>query len=523
MWIVLGEDKGRVKLVSKSGITGLLPKGSFLTIEEGDTKFIIRVDDSTQTEAYSPAPMLADMDLSPIKQDQKCQNIVYAFRVCDITTRTDGLIDFIKPQFIARRSTQSEIDYALKTDLEGPRVFLATVHQAKNQLLCDEEGKPIQTRIPNDAFFHQMMICGKTGSGKTVATKYLSQYFVEEYPSYGAVLAINVKDVDFLRMDQPTVTVHKEVKYEWDSLNVDPHGIKNYTIYYPANLEFDVGLGVNYDNCKKITLNVSTIEPEALSGILQGITDIGAQHLPDVFRYWRDVRNRNNDDISFSDFFRHFLRGRAEKYEFPAVNSRGDEYYIKFPWGTFENIVRNIETAMVFFDNKDAETIDAKDILTRGKMSIINVAGKNGIQFGSIILRHLLRNIVDLKSIGKSNVPILIIIDEVHRFYDTSSSREALDLLDTICRTGRSQEIGVIFCSQNPQDIPRGLSSVINTKIFFKSDAIRAREYGINISPEEIQSLKKGYAICNIHDLSQVRVIKYPLSLAGVFEKGVYK
>lgn len=519
MWIVLGEEKGRVKLVSKSGITGLLPKGSFLTIEEGDTKFILRVDDSNQTEPYSPAPMLADMDLSPIRQDQKCQNIIHAFRVRDISDRTDGLIDFIKPQSIARRSTQHEINFALETNLEGPKVFLATVHQAKNQVLCDEEGKPIQTSIPNEAFFHQMLICGKTGSGKTVATKYLSQYFVEQFPNYGAVLAINVKDVDLLRMDQPTVTVQKQVLTEWESLDYQPHGIKNYTIYYPANLEYDIGQGVNYDCCKKITLNVQEIEPEALSGILQGMTNIGAQHLPNVFRYWRDVRNANNDDISFSDFFRYFLRGRDEKYEFPAVNSRGDPYDIKFPWGTFENIVRNIETAMVFFDNKDAESIDAQDILTRGKMSVINVAGTNGIQFGSIILRHLLRNIVDLKSRGLSNVPILILIDEVHRFYDTSSSREALDQLDTICRTGRSQEIGVIFCSQNPQDIPRGLSSVINTKIFFKSDAVQAREYGIRISPEEIQSLKKGYAICNIHDLSQVKVIKFPLSLAGVFER----
>jgi DNA helicase HerA-like ATPase len=40
--------------------------------------------------------------------------------------------------------------------------------------------------------------------------------------------------------------------------------------------------------------------------------------------------------------------------------------------------------------------------------------------------------------------------------------------LDTICRTGRSKKIGVVFSSQNPQNLPKGLSSVINTKIFFK-------------------------------------------------------
>jgi hypothetical protein len=69
-WIVLGEEKGRIKLVSKKPkegeVPGLLPKGSYLTIDLGvnETKFIIRVDDSLQHEPYSPLPMIIDMDLT---------------------------------------------------------------------------------------------------------------------------------------------------------------------------------------------------------------------------------------------------------------------------------------------------------------------------------------------------------------------------------------------------------------------------------------------------------------------------
>src|SRR3989344_7769054 len=105
-WIVLGEKNGRILLVSKGDVKGLLPKGSYLTIEEGKTKFILRVDDSQQTQPYSPAPMVIDMDLNPLQQDQKCQNIISAYRVKDLTLREDGLIDYIKPQSIARRSNQ---------------------------------------------------------------------------------------------------------------------------------------------------------------------------------------------------------------------------------------------------------------------------------------------------------------------------------------------------------------------------------------------------------------------------------
>jgi len=519
MWIVLGEERGRIKLVSKRGVRGILPKGAFLTIEKGDSKYILRVDNSQQTEPYSPAPLLADMDLSPISQDQKCQNILHAYRVKDISDIEDGYIDFIPPLSIARMSNQEEVNIALEVEATGPPVFIATLYAGKNQLLRDGNGVPIKAHLPIDMFFHQMLFCGKTGSGKTVATKYLAQYFVEELKGYGAVLAINVKDVDFLKMDQASITVQQSVKDEWDSLGICPHGVENFTIYYPANTSIEGGQGVTYEKCQAITLDVTTIDPDAMSGLLQNISEIGAQHLPDIFRKWQEDRRTNGGDFTFAGFTRYFYSHAESGYLFDTINSRGDDLTVKLHPGTFTNISSELRYATEFFDNPTAEVIEASNILERGKMSVINVAGSKGIKFGSVILRHLLKNIVDYKSSGRSRVPILIIIDEVHQFYNNTSSRQALDDLDTICRTGRSQEIGVIFSSQNPSDIPRGLSRVINTKIFFKSDRAVAREYGIEISSEEMQSLRKGFAIGNLHDLSQLKVLKFPLSLSGVFEK----
>ena len=133
VWKVLGEEKGKVKLVSKNNITGMLPRGSYLTIEEGETKFILRVDNSSQHESYSPSPMLIDMELKPLTQDQKCQNIITAYRVKDITKRTDGLIDYIRPLSTARRSNQVEIDFALGDIDKGPIVFPATVQYGQTQ------------------------------------------------------------------------------------------------------------------------------------------------------------------------------------------------------------------------------------------------------------------------------------------------------------------------------------------------------------------------------------------------------
>jgi len=520
MWIVLGEENGRIKLVSASKIQSILPKGSFLTVESDGHKHVLRVDDSQQDEPYSPSPMLADMDLTSLKQDQKCQNILYSYRVGEVDESVDSDIHFIRPQSLARRSTQDEIDTVLGLKTEGPNVFLATVYAGKNQLLRDDKKSPIRVSLPIEMFYHQILICGKTGSGKTVASKYFAQYFVEELKGYGAVLAVNVKDVDFLMMEKPSVTSNEATLSEWKVLGKDPHGIDNFTVYYPANSTIDTVQGVNMNVCKRITIDVQKLDPEALSGLLVGITDIGAQHLPNIFRMWQERRRRNGGEFTFRDFVQYFARGEEDKFAFSTLNSRGDELTVTLPWSTYQSILRNLEYAMDFFDIEGAQTIGAEDILSRGKMSVINVAGSKGIQFGAVILRHLLKGIVEQKSTHRSEVPILIIIDEVHQFYDTSSSREALGELDTICRTGRSKEIGVIFSSQTPSDIPRGLSGVINTKIFFKSDKSLAKDFDVPVTSEEMRSLGKGYAIANIHGLSQVRVLKFPLAMAGVFEKG---
>ncbi len=511
-WIVRGEKDGKILLTSKAGVnSAILPKGSYLTAEYEGNKFILRVDDSSQIEPYSPSPLITDMDLSGLNADRQCKNEIVAYRVKDESERDDGLIDFIPPLTEARRASQEEVDLALGMNENGPRVFIATVQANQNRILRDENGRHITANLPEDMFFHQMLICGKTGSGKTVSMKYLAQYFIEEMQ--GAVLAINVKDIDFLTMDKPSNVMTDSISSEWDTLGETPRGVKNLTMYMPANRNFESISSVNRDLCKKITLDVDDINPVALTGLLQGITDRGAMSLPGIFRFWRKYRKAK--DEGFSDFVKYFNDNREDK-EFKTLNEREDENYIKLHSGTFENIVRSLDTAAEFFDNEDSISLDHHDILQHGKMSVLDFSGDNGPQFGAILLRDLLRKIVNVKDIQGSNVPILIIIDEVHQFYGTDSSRDALSDLDTICRTGRSKKIGIVFASQSLSDIPSGLSSVINTQISFKTDVGTLRNMGVKATQDEMEGLGTGYAFASIHGLPQLKIIKFPLSLSGV-------
>lgn len=531
-WIVIGPDKdNKYKLASKRGTTSLLPKGSYLTIIDKDNEnqplFVLQVEQSHQEYPYAPSSMTVDMDLGKIKADLKWQNIISARVVKDLNERTDGGINVVDILSEARRSNQQEINIAMGNSesdekWKGPPVFLATVHGNKTQILPDDNNNFLYTHLPSDLFFYQTLVCGKTGSGKTVATKYLAQYFVD---NGGAVLAINVKDVDFLKMDKPSNSLNDDIEKEWGVIGEKARNIKNFKVYYPATTKISSTKGVTPSITQPISLDVHTIEPEALNGILQSISDIAGQYLPDIFRYWREERYEENEtsEITFNNFVNWFtdINQRDEdKNKFPMRFARGDFGTAPLAPGTASNILRNLNLARAYFDDSQAYKLNGKDILQHGMMSVINLEDEKSKTFGSVLLRHLLHQIVQSKSLNESDVPMLIIIDEVHQFYNTESSKEALGDLDTICRQGRSQEIGVIFSSQNPTDIPKGLSNVINTKIFFKSDYGVAKSHGINISDNEIQNLGKGFAVANIHEMSQLKVLKFPLAFAGVIKRG---
>ena len=523
-WIVLYEKSGKIVLTSKkSSNSGLLPKGSYLTVEmkktnpEDERRFVLRVEESEQTEIYSPSPLLADLNLGLQEADRTCKNQITAHRVYDISQRTDGLVDYIKPQSIARLSTEDEILKA--TDAEnnnGPYLFPATVHTSRCQKINDYFNNLVKVKIPEDVYWHQIQITGKTGSGKTVATKYLAQHFIEnkvtsdKINKYGCVLAINVKDVDFLKMDQETITESDEAKREWDSLGYSKQGVRNYEILYSAheNKNELISQGVAGSLCNPVTLNASKIDPEALLGVVEGLTELASQSLPEIYRYWQKI----NPSGKFSGFLDFLEDCRDQDNNYNTLDVAGRESTISLNTSTASAMLRRLQTANRYFENDDGNEIDAKDILQEGKMTVIDVS--RSIDFGSIVLRYLLNRIVKEKTEKNNDIPILIIIDEVHKFYKSSASKNALGDLDTICRVGRSKKIGVVFSSQNINDIPGGLSSVINTKFMFKTDEINKKINGI--SSEDIQSMKAGYCITNIHGLPQLKLAKFPLSKSGV-------
>jgi len=516
--VTLGEENGKILLVSKGNSQiGILPRGSYVTVLDNDTDrtFILRVDESLQINSFNISPILSDLDLKPLLQDQSVKNLIHAVRIKEKPPREDGLSSYIKPLLEARKSTQEEIDYVLGKS-SGVPVFLGSHYAFDCQVLKDENNnKSIRINLPDEMFFHQTLITGATGSGKTAAMKYLAQYFVEdlkELKGPGAVLAINVKEEDFLYMDKPTISKSSENRSEWNDLGFEPHGVDSFRVYYPGKTKPRYSDKVDSDKCQGITIKVENLEPEDLVGIIQNLTVKGAEQIVDIFRYWKEEKAKKKDKYTMNDFISYF-DDPSKQRQYSILTLNGDTYEITMHSGTFNSLRNSLIAASNFFDAEGAKELEAKDILERRKLSVIDLSQGQSLGFGSILLRNILYKIYNAKSSYKSDVPVLILIDEVHEFYSTSRTREALGAIDAIARKGRSLGIGVVFSSQNIEDIPEGISKVVNSKIHFKGYDVKSPGRGI-----DTEALRPGFAKVRIYGLNFVDLIKFPLPLGGLYE-----
>ena len=117
--------------------------------------------------------------------------------------------------------------------------------------------------------------------------------------------------------------------------------------------------------------------------------------LPDIFRYWREKEREPGG--TFRDFVEYFTdTARRAQRSFPALNERGDS----FGAAASRHVREPSEGARTRYDllrSRGRTCRHAEHILAPGKMTVIDV-GKEGLQFGAIVLSHLLKESSQAKS-----------------------------------------------------------------------------------------------------------------------------
>ncbi len=124
--------------------------------------------------------------------------------------------------------------------------------------------------------------------------------------------------------------------------------------------------------------------------------------------------------------------------------------------------------------------------------------------------------------------PVLIIIDEAHRFFPSRSGKEdyiehVSSMIDRIARLGRARRLGIIFSTHSPKDVHDIILQLTNTKIVLRMDKSQVSSLDIPSEYRELilrSSDRVGVVKSHILRLGYIS-FRTPLPLAGHYDLSV--
>ena len=135
--------------------------------------------------------------------------------------------------------------------------------------------------------------------------------------------------------------------------------------------------------------------------------------------------------------------------------------------------------AEIFFGEPSFDTADLKR--TSGKEGVISIVRLTDIQsrpdlFSTFMLQLLAEVFEKFPEVGDRDKPELILfIDEAHLIFN-SASKALLAQIESIVKLIRSRGVGIIFCTQSPDDIPSAVLSQLGLKIQHALRAFTAKD-----------------------------------------------
>jgi uncharacterized protein len=145
--------------------------------------------------------------------------------------------------------------------------------------------------------------------------------------------------------------------------------------------------------------------------------------------------------------------------------------------------------AELFFGEKSFEVEDLTRISDDG-YGVINILRLNDIQdrpkmFSTFMLCLLAEIYQTFPEEGDLDAPKLVIfIDEAHLIFNEASDA-LMDQIETMVKLIRSKGVGLLFCTQNPDDVPQAVLSQLGLKVQHALRAFTAKDRkGIKLAAE---------------------------------------
>ncbi len=382
----------------------------------------------------------------------------------------------------------------------------------------------VPLKIPQVEFFKHILIIGTTGSGKTTFVKNLLFSIMKSWKNT-MLIAIDAAG-DYTQIIVPPPRLPKDSKVfissedefikeypksitvlvpsrKGDS-DVDKFSYRYVTerlmniarYFHNANLRIEINdKRVLSDDSVMIELNIRVNNYEAYINVIPislSYTRL-KDHLEIFPLFSRQAKVFLKNVIGYLESVVGGIMNFTHLYK--VFQERSDEIMrtLKIHRGTMENIERALNfiasseevDVMVNFNNSRVPLgIPKANELARNYSGPIildlDYASQRGAHFLilNMIAYEFLRELYAWKKSGNASKPVIVVLDEAHRFFPsegTSSEEVELlaDFISRVARLGRSRGLGLIFSTHSPKDVHKIVIQLANTKVVFRSE----REY----------------------------------------------
>lgn len=317
-----------------------------------------------------------------------------------------------------------------------------------------------QVRVPLRTLNRHGLICGATGSGKTKTLQILAeQLCLKGVP----VLLMDVKG-DMSGLAAPGQANEKIIaRHQRLGIPYEPQAM-------PVEL-----LTLSNEPGVRLRATLSEFGPVLLGRILE-LNETQQSVLALVFKYCDDKRLPLLDLKDLRRVLQHLVgEGKAEV----------QKTYGQVSPATVNTMLRKLieveqQGADRFFGEPSFEVNDLLE--QRDGRGVAHIVRLTDIQdrprlFSTFMLCLLAEIYATFPEVGDAEKPKLVLfIDEAHLIFN-NASKALLEQIETIVRLIRSKGVGVIFCTQDPSDVPDRVLGQLGLKVQHALRAFTARDH----------------------------------------------
>jgi DNA helicase HerA-like ATPase len=241
--------------------------------------------------------------------------------------------------------------------------------------------------------------------------------------------------------------------------------VADFQVYFPASCASE------RKNSEAFTLRLADFECNVIAELLQ--TTIGERNaLLDCIEY---LESRARSKLSTRDtesletlldpspqarlpFTLRSLRDRAGER-----SARSNEFFDYT--GLSAKLLWLVQSGA--FDQPNMRSLDTQQLLTPGRVSVIDVSVANDI-VKNLVTADLLRKVFAYKVAREQAPPTLLVIEEAHSFISKEKAQTmhaTLQMLRNVARRGRKRWLSLAFVSQQPGHLPPEIFELCNTRI----------------------------------------------------------